>query len=74
MIDIVERLYFDAFRCEVQFSKGVAQNIEEGAHEIARLRAALQNIAIGGIGDRYWTLVEVRAYAQDAYQQNATEK
>src|SRR5262245_7209145 len=43
-IDIIERLRFDATRCEVQFSKGVASNIEEGAAEIERLRAALLHI------------------------------
>lgn len=40
-MDIIERLRFDAARCEQQFSKGVAGNIEEAAAEIARLRAAL---------------------------------
>lgn len=45
MIDLVERLRFDATRCEVQFSKGVASNIEEAAAEIERLRAALELIA-----------------------------
>jgi hypothetical protein len=44
-MDIVERLRFDAARCEVDYSKGVATNIEEGAAEIERLRAALQEIA-----------------------------
>lgn len=39
MIDIVDRLSFDATRCEVQFSKGVAANIKEGIAEIERLRA-----------------------------------
>lgn len=38
MIDIVDRLRFDATRCELQFSKGVAGNIEEAAKEIERLR------------------------------------
>lgn len=38
MIDIVDRLSFDATRCEVSFSKGVASNIEEGIAEIKRLR------------------------------------
>ena len=38
MIGIVERLRFDAVRTEIQFSKGVAANIEEGAAEIERLR------------------------------------
>ncbi len=40
-MDIVERLRFDAARCEVQFSKGVAGNIEEAADEIERLREDL---------------------------------
>ena len=40
MIDIVNRLRFDAIRCEATFSKGVAGNIAEGADEIERLRAA----------------------------------
>lgn len=44
MIGIVDRLRFDATRCELQFSKGVAGNINEAADEIARLRAALLNI------------------------------
>jgi hypothetical protein len=45
MIGIVERLRFDAIRCEATFSKGVAANITEGADEIERLRKALQKIA-----------------------------
>lgn len=44
MIDIVNRLRFDATRCEVSFSKGVAKNIEEGIAEIERLRAVILNI------------------------------
>lgn len=40
MTDIVERLEFDATRCELQFSKGVAGNITEAIAEITRLRAA----------------------------------
>lgn len=40
-MDIVERLRFDAARCETQFSKGVALNIEEAATEIERLRDLL---------------------------------
>jgi len=43
-IDIVERLRFDSARCEMQFSKGVAGNIEEAADEIERLRKALHKI------------------------------
>ncbi len=42
MIDIVDRLSFDATRCETTFSKGVSSNIEEGIAEIRRLRAALK--------------------------------
>jgi len=42
MIGIVERLRFDATRCEMQFSKGVAGNITEGANEIERLRAIVR--------------------------------
>lgn len=38
MIDIVDRLRFDATRCEATFSKGVAGNITEGIAEIERLR------------------------------------
>jgi hypothetical protein len=38
-IDIVNRLKFDAIRCEAQFSKGVAANITEAAAEIERLRS-----------------------------------
>jgi len=44
MTDIVERLRFDAARCELQFSKGVAGNIEEAAAEIERLMAALTDL------------------------------
>ena len=38
MNDIVNRLRFDATRCEATFSKGVAGNITEAADEIERLR------------------------------------
>ena len=38
MIDIVNRLRFDATRCEATFSKGVAGNITEAADEIERLQ------------------------------------
>lgn len=38
MSDIVERLRFDAARCEATFSKGIATNIDEAATEIERLR------------------------------------
>jgi hypothetical protein len=40
MNDIIQRLRFDSARCETQFSKGVATNIDEAAAEIERLRAA----------------------------------
>lgn len=42
MIDIMDRLRFDAVRCEAQFSKGVAGNIDEAADEIERLRTGLE--------------------------------
>ena len=45
MIDIVQRLRFDAIRCEAQFSKGVAGNIDEAAETIDRLREALRAFA-----------------------------
>lgn len=48
MIDIVEQLRFDATRCEVGFSRGVASNIEAGAAEIERLREALRSITLLG--------------------------
>jgi hypothetical protein len=37
--DIVDRLRFDAARCEVDYSKGIAENLIEAANEIERLRA-----------------------------------
>ena len=43
MIDIVNRLRFDATRCEAQFSKGVAGNITEAADEIERLRKSIEH-------------------------------
>ena len=46
-IGIVERLRFDATRCEMQFSKGVASNIEEAANEIERLRRGIQDYLAG---------------------------
>lgn len=48
MIGIVERLRFDAVRCEATFSKGVAGNISEAADEIERLRKALKEITLDG--------------------------
>jgi len=43
-ISLVQRLRFDATRCEATFSKGVASNIEEAADEIEQLRAALAGV------------------------------
>jgi hypothetical protein len=45
MTDIVERLDFDAARCELQFSKGVAGNIKEAKAQIERLRATVNDQA-----------------------------
>jgi hypothetical protein len=42
MADIIERLRFDAARCEACYSKGIATNIEEAANKIERLRAAIK--------------------------------
>lgn len=50
MIDIVNRLRFDAIRCEATFSKGVAGNIEEAIREIERLRGALKDIQAKAVG------------------------
>lgn len=58
MIDIVDRLRFDAVRCEAQFSKGVAGNIEEAAKEIERLREALKPFA------EYYDLLERNRYLE----------
>lgn len=44
MIDIVNRLRFDATRCEAQFSKGVAGNITEAADEIERLNREVKRL------------------------------
>jgi hypothetical protein len=51
MIDIVDRLRFDAVRCALQFSKGVAGNIDEAADEIERLRKALKSIKVAEFRD-----------------------
>ena len=40
-ISLVQRLRFDATRCEATFSKGVASNIEEAADKIEQMHAAL---------------------------------
>lgn len=52
-MNIVERLKFDAARCEATFSKGVASNIEEAAAEIERLRALLER-ALKSIEGGQW--------------------
>lgn len=44
MISIVERLRFDAVRCELQFSKGVAGNISEAADEIEKLHKEIKRL------------------------------
>jgi len=44
MIDIVDRLRFDAARCEATLSKGVASNIEEAVAEFTRLRARVEEL------------------------------
>src|SRR3972149_6654706 len=48
-MDIIERLRFDAARCEATFSKGVASNIEAAADEIERMQEAL--IELVTLGD-----------------------
>lgn len=40
-MDLIERLHFDAVRCHVDYSKGVASNIHEAAAEIDQLRNSL---------------------------------
>lgn len=44
-IDITERLSFDADRCEISYSTGVAKNIREGIDTIERLRARLEGMS-----------------------------
>jgi hypothetical protein len=60
MSDIVERLRYDAARCEAMSSKGVSRNIDEAANEIERLRADLASIEkianIPPADDRYGSL------------------
>ncbi len=43
-ISLVQRLRFDATRCEAGYSKGVAGNIEEAADRIERLETALKTV------------------------------
>lgn len=50
MIDVVDRLKFDSVRCETQFSKGVASNIDAAIDEIERLRTALKEIQAESMG------------------------
>jgi len=59
MTDIVERLRGSPF-------EWLADEIARRDAEIERLREALQNIVIGGIGERNFTMSELRAYAEDA--------
>ena len=44
----------------------ILNKLFERGNEIRRLREALQNIAIGGIGETNWTTSEMQAYAEDA--------
>ena len=70
MNDLVERLRFDATRCELQFSKGVAGNINEAADEIESLRERLEfaefewNRATDGMKERDTMIDEARRSAQ----------
>lgn len=76
-MDIVERLSFDAARCEAQFSKGVAGNIQEARAEIERLRAdnermraALQKIIVRlDTGSGYRAGPDVHEIASRALEQ-----
>jgi hypothetical protein len=56
MIDIVNRLMFDAIRCETIYSKGIAGNIAEAADEIERLRA--ENVRLRATIEELRALVE----------------
>ena len=49
-MDIIERLKFDAARCEAEYSKGVAMNIEEAIAEIERLRKRESDLSRGTQG------------------------
>ena len=64
-ISIVNRLEFDATRCELQFSKGVAGNIREAAAEIGRLRAA-KTAALRIADERAIEAAELRAKLESA--------
>lgn len=70
MSDIVDRLRFDAARCEVLYSKGIATNIAEAAAEIERLRAALEMVAgLRQCADNLMSNVEIAREALGANQQ-----
>ncbi len=43
-IDIVQRLRYDAARCQTMFSVGIGRNIDAGADEIEKLRLALREV------------------------------
>lgn len=62
MIDIVDRLSFDANRCEASFSKGVASNIEEGIAEIKRLRIQVEKA--GSLTKAANRVIDAWRYAQ----------
>ena len=79
MTDIVDRLIYGTqlrnYDSLVELCKEAADTIEDlrsaalAVDEInGRLHKALQNIAIGGNGERNWTLDEVRAVAWDALE------
>jgi hypothetical protein len=65
-IDIVERLRFDATRCELQFSKGVAGNINDAAAEIERLRGLVPTPAQGPLQSRDDTLRGLAAFFDES--------
>jgi hypothetical protein len=74
-ISLVQRLRFDATRCEAAFSKGVARNIEEAADEIERLRAALQRIVTEADSDdglSAWNGSDIAREALIGHQQRNT--
>lgn len=58
MIDIVDRLRFDSVRCETQFSKGVAANIDEAIREIEQLRDVLRYVIAEGDHVSRWVLAD----------------
>lgn len=58
---------------ERERARRLSRRLRERDAEIARLREALKNIYIGGIGERGWTLDEIRAYALNAYSAPTSE-